>query len=93
MKHILASLALAITFIGCAGSDFEWDRVRQVKLGMTEQEVTALLGPPTAVGASSGGVKWAWVHVNTLAGSSRTVSVVFREGVVVSVPPLPDSFK
>ncbi len=92
-KNIFFAAVMAVVVSACAGSNFDWDKARQVKAGMSEQEVVALLGPPNAVRAAGSDVTWAWVHVNGMTATTRTVSVVFRDGRVVSAPPIPESFK
>lgn len=93
LRCLIGTVVVALILSGCAGSDFNWDKVRQVKPGMTQQEVTALLGPPNNVRSTAEGVTWAWAHVNMMAGSTRSVSVVFRDGKVVSAPQVPESFR
>ena len=85
----IAALALALT--ACAGTNFKWDDARQIKAGMTEQEVTALMGPPYLVKSEGGRLIWVWSHGNALGGS-RSISVVFVDGKVIAPPPIPDSF-
>ncbi len=77
----------------CAGSDFKWDTARQIETGMTEDEVTTLMGPPTDVRTQTYGVAWTWTYLNPRAGSARSVSVAFRDGRVVYGPGVPASFQ
>ena len=77
----------------CAGSDFQWDKARQIRPGMTEGEVTALMGPPTDVRTKPYAVTWTWAYVNPREGSARAVSVGFRDGRVVFGAGVPESFK
>lgn len=88
----LSLLAAAAVCAGCAGSDFEWNKASQVQPGMSEQQVTALMGPPTDVRTQTYGVAWSWAYDNPSKGSARATSVVFRDGLVVSSPGVPQSF-
>ncbi len=76
----------------CAGTNFKWDTVRQLRVGMTEAEVTALMGPPNNIRSGPEGVTWAWAYVD-MAYSTRSVAVTFRDGRLNSVPQVPESFK
>lgn len=88
-----AAVAALIWLAGCAGTDFEWDAARKLKVGMTSSEVEKLIGPPNSVKSTPNGMLWVWVHVNTFAGTSRTLSVPFKDGKVAEVPQIPESFK
>lgn len=85
-------LALTLTVSACAGTNFNWDTARQIKPGMTEQEVTALMGRPYLVKSAGSQVTWVWSHANAL-GASKAVSVVFVDGKVSDAPAIPESFK
>jgi hypothetical protein len=43
---VAAALA-ALVLAARDGTGFKWDEARQIKAGMTEAEVVALMGPPT----------------------------------------------
>ena len=45
---VLPVLAAALC-AACAGSDFEWDKARQIQPGMSQDQVSALMGSPTGV--------------------------------------------
>lgn len=91
MKRILAAAAVAL-LVGCAGTQFTWDQARQIKQGMSEDQIVALMGKPHTVRSSNGQQVWVWVWVNTLAGSTKTVSVVMVDGKVKEAPEIPKSF-
>lgn len=91
MKKLFAVVVLAV-LMGCAGTPIKWNKARQVKLGMTEPEVTALMGKPYMVSSREGGQRWIWTFA-TGFGGVESMTVDFKEGKVVSVPPIPDSFK
>lgn len=88
----LAAILLAATISACAGTNFTWDTARQLKPGMTEQEVTAIMGPPYLVQSRSGELVWVWSYADTFAGV-KTVSVVFKDGKVAQAPAIPESFR
>ena len=77
----------------CAGSDFQWNQARQVRPGMTEEQVSAVMGPPTAMRTQTSGVTWTWAYLNPREGSARAVSAEFRDGRVVYAPGVPEGFK
>ena len=77
----------------CAGSNFQWDKARQIQSGMTEDQVSELMGPPTDVRTQTYGVAWTWAYLNPREGSARAVSVVFRDGRVVYGAGVPESLK
>jgi outer membrane protein assembly factor BamE (lipoprotein component of BamABCDE complex) len=87
-------IAFAAILAGCAGSGpIKWDNARQVKQGMSQQEVTALLGKPYRVSASPDGTeKWLWVYANGLTGSSASAHLTFKDGKVQTAFRVPDSF-
>lgn len=91
MKKLFAIIALAV-LVGCAGTPIKWNNARQVKLGMTQDEVTSLMGRPYMVSSREGGQRWVWTFA-TGFGGAESMSVDFKDGKVVSVPPIPDSFK
>jgi hypothetical protein len=76
----------------CAGTPFNWETARQIREGMTEQEVTALMGAPYAVKATAEGQIWVWSYADSFSGS-KSVSVVMKSGRVVKAPPIPQAFK
>jgi hypothetical protein len=87
------AIAAAVALLAaCAGPRFSWDTARQMKLGMSEAEVTALMGPPSLVRAQGGRHVWVWSHANVFEGS-RAVSAVFEEGKVVATPDIPARFQ
>jgi SmpA / OmlA family len=86
-------LIAAMVCAGCVGSDFQWDQARQIRLGMSEEQVSEVMGPPTDVRTQTYGVAWTWAYNNPREGSARVVSVVFRDGRVVNGPGIPESFR
>ena len=91
-------LLIATVFLltACAGSgSIKWDNARQLKSGMTESEVTSLMGRPYAVQlvGDDGQYQWVWVHVNMMTGGApQKMTAIFKDGVVTKVPVSPASF-
>jgi hypothetical protein len=69
------------------------DNTRKVEVGMTEQQVTELMGRPYSVTSKGEEQIWVWSHANALSGRSQAVSFIFRGRKVISVPTIPESFK
>ncbi|TBU75196.1 outer membrane protein assembly factor BamE domain-containing protein [Phytopseudomonas daroniae] len=90
--RIIISVLLAAVLYGCAGTNFSFDKARQVEVGMTEAQVQQLLGRPYTVVSRGGSQLWVWSHGNAFGGS-RSVSFEMQNGQVVSVPEIPSSFK
>lgn len=93
VKNLIAFL-FALSLTACAGSGgIKWDNVRQVKQGMTEQQLTNLMGRPYSVTSKGDGTQiWVWVHVNLLTGTS-SLAIPMKEGLVIADMKIPDSFK
>lgn len=92
MKKTFFALLAAVMLAGCAGTPIDFDHARQVRVGMTEQELTALMGPPYMVSARGKDQLWVWSHANAF-GSAKSVSFVIRDGKVADIPPIPASFR
>lgn len=88
----LVALCMVLLLSACAGTRFTWDQARQIRVGMTEKEVTELMGDANNVVAQGSRQKWVWVWVN-LYSSTRTVTTIFENGKVVEVPTIPESWK
>ncbi len=95
MKFVAAVL-LSLVLAACAGSGaIKWGDARRIKVGMTESEVSAIMGSPyqSQVIDSDGNYRWVWIHVNVLAGGgANKMTADFKNGVVVKVPVIPESF-
>lgn len=87
------ALAAAALCAACAGSDFQWSQARQIKAGMTADEVSALMGPPTARREQPFGETWTWAYMNPREGSARAVSVGLHDGRVIFGPGVARSFE
>ena len=91
MKKLLAIL-FALTLTACAGSgSIKWDDARQIKIGMTEKEVTKLMGSPYQIQGAGERDRWVWVNVAAFGGVEK-MTAEFKDGLVVEVPRVPDSF-
>lgn len=86
-------LAALLALSGCAGTDFSYDEARKVQVGMTEDQVVQIMGPPYSVVSRADGQMWVWSHANGMTGASRVISFRMKDGKVVEVPPIPASFK
>lgn len=91
IKYICAGL-LAVFLTGCAGTKFSYDQARKVQVGMTEAEVTQLMGRPYSVTSRGNEQMWVWSHAKAFSGA-RAVSFKFSNGRVVEVPSIPESFR
>jgi outer membrane protein assembly factor BamE (lipoprotein component of BamABCDE complex) len=93
LGRILA-LSLVTALTACAGTPFKWDDARQVKQGMSQTEVTALLGQPYMVRTAGEGTIYTWSHANGMTGSSQAISIPFdKDGKVSKVPVIPEGFR
>lgn len=92
LKFAVAA-ALVLTLSGCAGTSFSYDDARLVQVGMSEDQVTQIMGPPYSVISRTDGQMWVWSHANGMTGASRVISFKMMDGKVVEVPPIPTSFK
>jgi outer membrane protein assembly factor BamE (lipoprotein component of BamABCDE complex) len=91
MKLKALVLAACLTLAACAGTPFSFDDARQVKLGMSEEQVTALMGRPYMVASKPDGQVWIWSYASGLGGA-QVVSFKMADGHVTEVPNIPSSF-
>ncbi len=92
MKKFLSMGIAALVLSACAvGTPINWNNARQVQVGMTEAQVTALMGRPYMVASRPEGQRWIWTIASAFGGAS-TMSVTFKDGKVTEVPPIPASF-
>lgn len=85
-------VASALVSSGCAGTYFTWAKARQVQPGMTLTEAEQILGRPNSVTSVAGNQRVMWVY-GTAWGQSAAYSVTVKDGKIVEVPPIPDSFR
>ena len=90
-------LLFAFFLTACThGSSFSWDNARKIKEGMTEAELTQLLGPPYRTRTvSNGETLWQWVYVDLygVSGGTKSLSIPTKEGRVTTPPAIHESFK
>jgi outer membrane protein assembly factor BamE (lipoprotein component of BamABCDE complex) len=92
MKKLLSMMVAAFVLSACAmGTPINWNKARQVQVGMNEAQVTALMGRPYMVTSRPDGQRWIWV-LGTSWGSSQSMSIVLKDGKVTEVPVIPTSF-
>lgn len=92
IRFAMAAVAVAI-LAACAGTPIKWDDARKLRPGMTEAEVTQLVGRPYSVTSRGADQIWVWSQANGMTGSSQSMSVLMRDGRVADVPAIPSSFK
>jgi outer membrane protein assembly factor BamE (lipoprotein component of BamABCDE complex) len=86
---------LAALLAGCAASNTDYQRVAQLHVGMTTQEVTALLGQPRSITSQGALVVYDYPLRHTAASTRRTSEtsgpsyyvIVGRDGRVQSYGP------
>ena len=88
MTKFAAAAVLALALVGCAGTSFSYDEARKVKVGMTEDEVTQIMGPPYSVVSRTDGQMWVCSHANGMTGARRVISFRMVDGKVVEVPAI-----
>ncbi|MBI4997835.1 MAG: outer membrane protein assembly factor BamE [Rhodocyclales bacterium] len=93
MPRLLQALVVATTLAACAGTQFRWDDARKISAGMSTRDVTNLMGTPTAVKAQGDIVRYVWVDVNMMTGTTKTLTVDFKDGKAIKAPPIPDEFR
>ena len=49
MKKLFLAALVSVTLAGCFGNNFSWTNARQIRQGMSEREVIALMGKPTRI--------------------------------------------
>jgi hypothetical protein len=90
-KLVLMSLAALVLSACAVGTPINWNKARQVQVGMTEAQVVALMGRPYMVASRPEGQRWVW-SLGTSFGGAESMSITMKEGKVVEVPPIPASF-
>ena len=74
------------------GTPVDWEKVREVKVGMTANELRQRLGEPYQITSRGDTEIWAWVDVNRFSFSRRSFSIILKDNAAISVPRVPDSF-
>lgn len=82
---------VSFLLVACVGTPFRWDTARQIKVGMTKEQVVEIMGKPLTISAGTGDQEfWAW-NYGTGLGTGGYFRVVIKSGKVVEVPKIPDS--
>lgn len=76
MKNLILAVVVAAGLVGCAGTNFNWNNARQIKEGMSEQQVLSLLGKPNMTTSTPNGLIYVWSFANGFTGTARSVSVI-----------------
>ncbi len=75
------SVALILALCACAGTNFDWKDTERIKPGMTEAEVTAILGRPYSKTQSGNMTILTWSYA-TGFGGAKAVSYRLVNGKV-----------
>lgn len=87
-QHLRWLVAVLLLAADCAGTPIHKDRVQQLRIGMTGDEVKAIMGKPYSTVSRADGVDvWVWSFGTSFG--AQAVSVVFQNGKVSSVPKIP----
>jgi hypothetical protein len=89
MPVMRAPLVVALTLLlaGCAGTPFDWDRAKLVRVGTTQAELLAMLGKPYMVKTQATGDQvWIWSY--TGLDGTKLVSYGLKDGHVTVVPTI-----
>ncbi len=86
MKKLFLAALVSVTLAGCFGNNFSWTNAHQIRQGMSEREVIALMGKPTRIQPSPIGLVYIWGHLNAVTGSVKTTSVIVNDGIVAADP-------
>jgi hypothetical protein len=77
----------------CAGTPFSWSEARQVRVGMTSEQVTRLMGHPYTVSSGQeGDEQWAWSY-GTGLGTGGYYKITLKNNHVTDVPNIPASLR
>jgi hypothetical protein len=93
MKKLIAVIFIAVLVTGCAGTPINMSHARMVKVGMTEAEITGLMGKPYSITTKGDDQIWVWANANGITGAHTALSYGMHDGKVTSVPTIPSSFQ
>jgi outer membrane protein assembly factor BamE (lipoprotein component of BamABCDE complex) len=79
------NVLLAFLLAACTVTSFNWDKAKQVKLGMTEAELRALMGRPSSIKIRDDTQIWVWSYADSSA-RTRSVSFELKDGLVTAIP-------
>jgi hypothetical protein len=83
---------IALLLSACAGTPFNFDTARQIKVDTPEADLVASMGRPYTVLSKPNGE---YVYIYSFAsgfGGAKSVSYVLRDGKVTQTPVIPASF-
>ena len=82
----LATVTLTLALAACAATSHQWEDAAKVHNGMSEAELTAILGAPFAR-AQSGNIATLTWNVDISFGGTRTISFrLLNDRVVERIP-------
>ena len=89
LRTLFLSSVLLLAF-GCAGTNFSYSDARQIKAGMTTDQVIAVMkGKPNVTEVHGSETHFVWAYGN-LAGQAKQLRVRFDGGGrVIAAPVLP----
>ena len=84
--QLVAASLLIVVAAACVsrGRNFSLDDARRVELGMTEAEVTAIMGEPTNTSIDLTGELWMWIYVDP-GLNSKSFAVKVKDGKVIHI--------
>ena len=91
MKKVFALLLASLLLTACAtaGTKFDFSQARQIRVGMTEQEVVQIMGKPMSVTARGQSQVWVWSYAKAGAFSVKfsleITTKSFAEAVLFSL--------
>ena len=86
MKRTFLAFIVALAVTGCTGTFFYVNQTRSVQVGMTEQQLTDILGKPEVVTKRSDGSQ-VWVYSFNLGVDATSASYLVKDGKVIEVLP------
>ena len=66
------------------GRNFDLDDARRIELGMTEDQVTEIMGEPTNTSIDLTGELWMWIYVDPTM-NSKSFAVKVKDGTVIYI--------
>ena len=88
----IALLFAVLALAACAGTRFSFENARKLQVGMTEAQVSQIMGRPYQVTVRGDQTIWTWVFVNAITGANRSLALPFKDGKLTDAPKIPDSF-
>ncbi|NQD74588.1 outer membrane protein assembly factor BamE [Pseudomonas sp. CM27] len=86
-----ALAAAVVVLAGCAGTPFTFGQASQVKVGMTEDQLSEIMGNPYMVVSQEDGQRWIYSSATAFSGA-KSVSFVTKDGKVSQVPYIPKDY-